>query len=119
MTRRCDPPSRFIPNRQNPSSSGIPLLLKVLRNRAQCRVDWRSLRLGVSMLELLNLLAEHLSRWGLRVSLLLILFNVTARSAVAQDWSWSFEKVDSGAKFTSLAVDKLGSVHVSYTDSSS
>jgi hypothetical protein len=71
------------------------------------------------MLELLNLLAEHLSRWGLRVSLLLILFNVTARSAGAQDWSWSFEKVDSGAKFTFLAVDKLGSVHVSYTDSSS
>ena len=71
------------------------------------------------MLGILRLLARHMSRWCIRASLVLILFNMTARSARAQGWTWSFEKVDSGAKFTSLAVDTRGSVHVSYTDSSS
>ncbi len=71
------------------------------------------------MLEMVRLLAEHISRWCMRASLVLILFNVTARTTRAQGWSWSFEKVDSGAKFTSLAVDTRGGVHVSYTDNSS
>jgi hypothetical protein len=68
------------------------------------------------MLEMLRPLAEHLGRLCIWAALVLILLNVTPRSAFAQSWSWTFEKIDSGAKFTSLAVDSRGSVHVSYTD---
>jgi len=71
------------------------------------------------MSEMLRLRAEHIGRWCIWASLVLMFLSVTARSASAQGWSWSFEKVDSGAKFTSLAVDSRGSVHVSYTDSAS
>jgi len=71
------------------------------------------------MLEMLRPLAEHLGRWCIWAALVLILLNVTPRSAFAQSWSWTFEKIDSGAKFTSLAVDSRGSVHVSYTDNAS
>jgi hypothetical protein len=71
------------------------------------------------MLEMLRPLAEHLGRWCIWAALVLILLNVTPRSAHAQSWSWTFEKIDSGAKFTSLAVDGRGSVHVSYTDNAS
>ncbi len=71
------------------------------------------------MLEMLRHRAKHIGRWCIWASLALMFLSVTARSASAQGWSWSFEKVDSGAKFTSLAVDSRGSVHVSYTDSAS
>jgi len=71
------------------------------------------------MLELLICPPDHFSRCCVRASLVLLLFSVGARSVRGQGWSWSFEKVDSGAKFTSLAVDSGGSVHVSYVDNSS
>jgi hypothetical protein len=71
------------------------------------------------MLEMLRPRAEHIGRWCIWAALVPILLNVTPRSALAQSWSWTFEKVDSGAKFTSLAVDSRGSVHVSYTDNAS
>jgi hypothetical protein len=35
----------------------------------------------------------------------------------AQTWTWTSEKVDTEAKFSSLAVDSQGNLHVSYTDS--
>jgi hypothetical protein len=71
------------------------------------------------MFELSKYLPEHL-RWRcVRASLALLLFTVSLHSTCAQGWTWSVENVDSGAKFTSLAVDSRGSVHVSYTDNSS
>jgi len=68
------------------------------------------------MLELSKFMLKHFGRCCVRASLALLLFSITARSAGAQSWNWSFEKVDTGARFTSLAVDGRGSVHVSYTD---
>src|SRR5260370_37302882 len=60
------------------------------------------------MLELLKCTPEHFSRCCVRASLVLLLLTMGARSVRAQGWSWSFGKVDSGAKFTSLAVDSGG-----------
>jgi hypothetical protein len=71
------------------------------------------------MLEPLKSLPRRLRRTFLQASILLIVFVGAASSARAQGWSWSFERVDAGAKFTSLAVDSRGSVHVSYVDNSS
>ena len=70
------------------------------------------------MVKQLKCLPRHFSMCCVRASLVLLLFGVAASSVHAQGWSWSFENVDSGAKFTSLAVDSRGGVHVSYTDNS-
>src|SRR5260370_1597951 len=70
------------------------------------------------MRELLKCTPEHFSRCCVRASLVVLLLTMGARSVRAQGWSGSFEKVDSGAKFTSLAVDSGGSVHVGYVDNS-
>jgi len=52
------------------------------------------------------------SMWAIALILL------HASAASAQAWSWTFEKVDESARFTSMAVDKQGNVHIAYTDGS-
>ncbi len=70
------------------------------------------------MAKRLKCLPEHFIRCCVRTLLVLLLFSVAAGSARAQGWSWSLEGVDNGARFTSLAVDNRGNVHLSYTDNS-
>src|SRR5512146_1431414 len=44
------------------------------------------------------------------------LLTLLSASAFAQTWKWSYEDVDNvPAKFTSIAVDKNGSLHVAYS----
>jgi hypothetical protein len=71
------------------------------------------------MLELLRRLPEHFRRYCVSALLVLLLFLVAASTVSAQSWSWTSERVDTSGKFTSLAVDSHGSVHVSYVDNSS
>src|SRR5437899_8717446 len=71
------------------------------------------------MLEPSRLMLKYFDRCCVRALFLFLLLSLAARSAGAQTWNWSVERVDSGAKFTSLAVDGRGSVHVSYTDNTS
>lgn len=40
-------------------------------------------------------------------------------TAAAQTWTWAVETVDTSARFTSLAVDRQGNVHISYSDGDS
>jgi len=61
----------------------------------------------------------RISRQGKRAWFALLFLAVAPESIAAQSWSWTSEFVDQSAKFTSLAVDSHGSVHVSYTDNSS
>jgi hypothetical protein len=49
----------------------------------------------------------HLLAWSLVLLLPL--------GASAETWSWTFEQVDDAGKFTSLAVDATGNVHLSYS----
>lgn len=48
-----------------------------------------------------------------------LMMTLLCRSVDAQTWTWTFEKVDAEAKFSSIGVDAHGNLHVSYTDNSS
>lgn len=45
-----------------------------------------------------------------------VLALIWSRTVAAQTWTWSIEAVDTSARFTSLAVDHQGNVHLSYAD---
>lgn len=52
-------------------------------------------------------------RWGLLLTLF-VGCTCIPQSANAQTWNWAVESVDYTSKFTALAVDKAGNVHVAY-----
>jgi hypothetical protein len=45
-----------------------------------------------------------------------VLFLLGPYSSFAQSWNWHAESVDQAGKFTSIAADKDGDIHLSYTD---
>ena len=71
------------------------------------------------ILELSIWMLRQISPRGRRIWVVLLLFAMASVPVRAQTWSWTSELVDKSARFTALAVDTHGSVHVSYSEDSS